>query len=531
MRVNSMSTELQSARWSRPLVGIATVAVVGAGLGAFFGIRAVQGAGSGPTSGQPPARTGAAMAYDAANRTVVLFGGQSKSRTLSDTWTWDGAAWTQAHPAASPPAMDNAQMAYDPVSHDVVLVGGQEMAVSNGAGVACSGGSGTASAGSSGSSTTLVPPGYPVPAGGTVPNATSSAKRSTPPAEPACGVSLSPRVATWLWDGSSWSKASGTTPSTLFGSGTLATDPVSGRVLLLPRGPFAEPALGAAQAAIACPVQSPAVPQAQPLCPWPITIAPAWTWTGHQWKLIEANVTTSPYQLFSSSLVTDAVSGKLATFGGNFALPAPMPYPCTTCQGSQASQPSTVGTGTESVWNGTTWKQVVTYHTGPALPGVAFVGDPAAHSDVVLASDGQTWLWTGTWTRVHPGATPPIVSGAASAYDAATSQVIIFGGVGTTGRQTGFYDQTWTWNGSDWTQRGGSAGPSVTIPVPSPISVPPAAPCQKLPPTVPPASGSLMPALHCAGSAGTSGTGVISGSSGSSGAVSGAAPASGVVAP
>ena len=57
-----MSTEVQRARWSRPLAGIALVAVVGAGLGAYFGIRAVQGAGSASSAGQPPARSGAAMA-------------------------------------------------------------------------------------------------------------------------------------------------------------------------------------------------------------------------------------------------------------------------------------------------------------------------------------------------------------------------------------------------------------------------------------------------------------------------------------
>ena len=93
-----MSTEVLRARWSRPLAGIALVAVLGAGLGAYFGIRAVQGAGSASSAGQPPARSGAAMAFDAANGSVVLFGGQSRTRSLDDTWTWDGTAWTQAHP-------------------------------------------------------------------------------------------------------------------------------------------------------------------------------------------------------------------------------------------------------------------------------------------------------------------------------------------------------------------------------------------------------------------------------------------------
>ena len=102
-----MSTDVHSSRWSRPITGIAVVAVAGAGLGAFFGIRAVQGAGSAPAAGQPPARTGAAMAYDATDGTVVLYGGQDRSRTLNDTWIWGGSGWSQAHPVTSPPRLNN----------------------------------------------------------------------------------------------------------------------------------------------------------------------------------------------------------------------------------------------------------------------------------------------------------------------------------------------------------------------------------------------------------------------------------------
>jgi hypothetical protein len=36
----------------------------------------------------PPARTGAAMAYDAATGTVVLFSGFNSHFLLTSTWTW-----------------------------------------------------------------------------------------------------------------------------------------------------------------------------------------------------------------------------------------------------------------------------------------------------------------------------------------------------------------------------------------------------------------------------------------------------------
>jgi hypothetical protein len=72
----------------------------------------------------PPARQAAAMAYDAATGTVVLFGGFGSSSLLGDTWTWNGTTWTQQHPATSPRARQGTAMAYDAVTGAVVLFGG-----------------------------------------------------------------------------------------------------------------------------------------------------------------------------------------------------------------------------------------------------------------------------------------------------------------------------------------------------------------------------------------------------------------------
>jgi hypothetical protein len=72
----------------------------------------------------PSARGAAGMAYDAANGTVVLFGGGGSHGTLNDTWTWNGTTWTRQHPATSPPVRDQTQMAYDAANGTVVLYGG-----------------------------------------------------------------------------------------------------------------------------------------------------------------------------------------------------------------------------------------------------------------------------------------------------------------------------------------------------------------------------------------------------------------------
>jgi hypothetical protein len=73
----------------------------------------------------PPGRYGAAMAYDAATGTVVLFGGFRFPAARSDTWTWDGTTWTQQSPATRPGARWLASMAYDAATGTVVLFGGQ----------------------------------------------------------------------------------------------------------------------------------------------------------------------------------------------------------------------------------------------------------------------------------------------------------------------------------------------------------------------------------------------------------------------
>ena len=149
------------------------------------------------------------------------------------------------------------------------------------------------------------------------------------------------------------------------------------------------------------------------------------------------------------------------------------------------------------------------------LSNAIFVGDPSTHSDVALTTNGQTWSWTGVWTRLHPGTAPTSLDGSAFAYDATTGQVVVFGGIGLNGRANGLYDQTWTWDGSDWSLRGGSTAPAVTIPVPSPVSVPPVLPCPTLP-----ASPSKVPQPQyaCAGSVPSStggGSGSATGASGS----------------
>ena len=75
----------------------------------------------------PSPRTAPALAYDEATHQLVLFGGRSTTGDLSffdDTWTWDGDAWTQQHPAHSPGGRDEAGLVYDAKLRALILIGG-----------------------------------------------------------------------------------------------------------------------------------------------------------------------------------------------------------------------------------------------------------------------------------------------------------------------------------------------------------------------------------------------------------------------
>jgi N-acetylneuraminic acid mutarotase len=71
----------------------------------------------------PAPRANATLAFDVDRRVMVLFGGgiSNADNRYDDTWTWDGQAWTQQHPANSPPGTSYAAMAYDVIHHRMVL--------------------------------------------------------------------------------------------------------------------------------------------------------------------------------------------------------------------------------------------------------------------------------------------------------------------------------------------------------------------------------------------------------------------------
>jgi subtilisin family serine protease len=84
-----------------------------------------------PPGVRPPARTGESMVFDAARGKVLLFGGCpnfgcADTPLFNDTWTWDGQTWTQEHPLNAPSPRGGASMAFNAADNTIVLFGGQD---------------------------------------------------------------------------------------------------------------------------------------------------------------------------------------------------------------------------------------------------------------------------------------------------------------------------------------------------------------------------------------------------------------------
>lgn len=138
----------------------------------------------------------------------------------------------------------------------------------------------------------------------------------------------------------------------------------------------------------------------------------------------------------------------------------------TACISSQPPPQATVtpiigSQGDTWAWDGTNWRKASA--TGPApryLPSMAY---DEKRAEFVLfggqtskGSSDETWTWNGkAWSLQHPAHRPTLRRGAAMAYDPSHSVVVLFGGEVTTGGPgEGIADagDTWTWDGTDWTE-------------------------------------------------------------------------------
>lgn len=109
-------------------------------------------------------------------------------------------------------------------------------------------------------------------------------------------------------------------------------------------------------------------------------------------------------------------------------------------------------------WDGTQWLKRTVSVAPSARRSAAMTYDPARNEIVLFggdpsggsSSDDETWTWNGTqWTQRSPASRPTARRGAALCFDG--TQVVLFGGGGISASA----QHTWTWDGTTWTHRSG----------------------------------------------------------------------------
>jgi hypothetical protein len=342
-------------------------------------------------STSPPARQLAAMAYDAKDAYVVLYGGLGASALLSDTWKFVGGAWTQLHPTTNPGAIDGATMAYDTKDGYVVLFGG-----SASSGLVKSftwefvGGQWTKSAPSP------APPGreyasmdydatdgYVVLFGGD--NSTTSTILGD----------------TWTYTAGAWTKLAPTTSPPARDLSGMAYSALDSEIVIFggagSTGSF---------------------------------LSDTWTFVAGQWTKIATAAHPSKRDEFSMADGTSTTDVLL--FGGTSP---------------------TAFLNDNWTFHGLIWaKSIPRVPSGRDYEAMAY--DEADGYVLLFGGElsaflGDTWKFAhGIWTPLHPAISPSPRIDASMTYDQADGYVVLFGGLNSSGE----LDDTWTYVGGVWTE-------------------------------------------------------------------------------
>jgi hypothetical protein len=483
----------------------------------------------------PPARYGAEMAWDPQSQRLILLGGTGGSgcsvgsgssgtagssagtvgtvegcTQLQDGWAWDGSDWSQISLGNGTGRLGaytlaGASMATDPTSGKLILVTTDSSSVvpvplpaiynsSSSAGGASTAAPPVSSAVAvSGGAATTGSGGVCVGAGGgpcSSPVAVPSATSGTSPAQTACPM-----------DGSCLSTLC---PSPPVAQSTSACPISCGTAMIAcpscPATATGEP--GVANPAIACamcPMTTSGVPSTCGICPeasgaagsstgsevicsncpletsCPATAATlTWVFDGSTFQLADSSASDAPASggelawFPGPGLLVDLGANPGAVAGGSdYACPADAPCPL-------------IPAAEDWQWTGSGWSPVQDLQAGAAryfqTPPVS---DTAAGEVVGLDYTGVLWISTNPaagWVEAPSAGAPAPRSAPALAYDGSTGQVVLFGGqlLGSTSAAGEVMGDTWTWDGTSWTEQAGGAPASTpsASPVPTLSGVP-----------------------------------------------------------
>jgi hypothetical protein len=403
----------------------------------------------------PPPREGAAMTFDSKRGRIILFGGRIRNveggtNVYSDTWSWDGSAWTQLQPATTPDGRTAAAMSYDPLRDQIVMAGGtNKVDALNTNTIGC----------------TFLNP---------------------------CAVP----VKTWTFDGTDWHAYTGTQPSARFDA-RMAWDVVTHTTLLFGGNTSTvagTPAdlqdtwlwTGGAWTALA-PAIKPAARSDYGLASNPtaghIILAggtasdpKTWQWNGSAWSDVTP-VAPSPgrqsqtaYDLRRGRNVAIDTSNANLTYeldaaGWIARGPGPTDAFTDTPMAYDVEHARTVlfgGTNlgiplaTTWLWDGASWTKATPAMSPSPRAAVSLAYDPIRKRVVLFGGEdattalalADTWEWDGTtWAQMTTSTTPDAREEHGEAFDPISSKVVMFGGVNDA---TSPPNETAVWDGTDW---------------------------------------------------------------------------------
>jgi hypothetical protein len=214
-------------------------------------------------------------------------------------------------------------------------------------------------------------------------------------------------------------------------------------------------------------------------------LADTWQWTGSTWVQLAPAV--SPSARAGHALATDRVGGGLLLYGGTDASGAPLgdawrfdgstwtPLPAPQL-GTPLTSAEFANVGADVVlfgrsgaspgvqralrFTGSGWQEISSsspittrFYAGYALDTlrhevVRFGGRDLAAPFATSYRD-DTWVFDGAWRLESPATVPPARNFSRLAFDPLRGEVVMFGGSDASGD----LDDTWVWDGTDWTER------------------------------------------------------------------------------
>ena len=428
----------------------------------------------------PTPRSAGFLAYDALIQQTVFFGGFGTDSTTT-TWLWDGTNWTPKSYAVTPTVRSFAGAAYDAARLQAVLFGGID---SRPGGAERYNDDTWVYANNA-----VIPPQYPL------------TLIVTPPGSGTLSASASGQNGPNYFAGSKVQVTA--TPLGGYGLLSFSGDCTGITCTVVMNGPKS------VTGSFTAPIWAPVFPSVSPsprlsagtaydsarqqtvlfggITSQGTAVSDTWTWNGTTWtqmfpatvppaRQIQAMAYDSVHQqtvMFGGLNATAVLSDTWVWDGTNWTQKHPAHSPAARWASAVTYDPVREqvvlfgGTSTTNLysdtwlWDGNDW-------TGMNLPGppplsfASMTFDAARQQTVLFGGSGAglfnfldgTWLWDGSaWTQATPAVKPPARSDAVLAYDALMQQVVLFGGDSLVALQVDALQDTWLWDGANWTQK------------------------------------------------------------------------------